>query len=125
MSFVLVSSFFFFKQKTAYDMRISDWSSVVCSSDLLVPMLAGPGGICMIDYLPSEPFCNFVEEFPAFNRVGVLRGRYDRRCVHGIRLLVAARPDTVIFHRLGELSDPRRFHRHFVGNDIMGHPRCV
>src|SRR3546814_9196693 len=28
-------SFFFFKQKTAYDMRISDWSSDVCSSDLL------------------------------------------------------------------------------------------
>src|SRR3546814_4208664 len=25
---------FFFKQKTAYEMRISDWSSVVCSSDL-------------------------------------------------------------------------------------------
>src|SRR3546814_7173014 len=31
--------FFFFKQKTAYEMRISDWSSDVCSSDLLV----GPG----------------------------------------------------------------------------------
>src|SRR3546814_6212593 len=29
--------FFFFKQKTAYEMRISDWSSDVCSSDL-------PGG---------------------------------------------------------------------------------
>src|SRR3546814_1300497 len=28
--------FFFFKQKTAYDMRISDWSSDVCSSDLLL-----------------------------------------------------------------------------------------
>src|SRR3546814_7301988 len=27
--------FFFFKQKTAYDMRISDWSSDVCSSDLI------------------------------------------------------------------------------------------
>src|SRR3546814_10604300 len=27
--------FFFFKQKTAYDMRISDWSSDVCSSDLV------------------------------------------------------------------------------------------
>src|SRR3546814_5076777 len=26
--------FFFFKQKTAYEMRISDWSSDVCSSDL-------------------------------------------------------------------------------------------
>src|SRR3546814_11750167 len=28
------SVFFFFKQKTAYEMRISDWSSDVCSSDL-------------------------------------------------------------------------------------------
>src|SRR3546814_3610331 len=27
---------FFFKQKTAYEMRISDWSSDVCSSDLLL-----------------------------------------------------------------------------------------
>src|SRR3546814_19250379 len=31
---------FFFKQKTAYDMRISDWSSDVCSSDLAEPVLA-------------------------------------------------------------------------------------
>src|SRR3546814_3152489 len=31
----LVFCFFFFKQKTAYEMRISDWSSDVCSSDLL------------------------------------------------------------------------------------------
>src|SRR3546814_7945522 len=30
-----VFCFFFFKQKTAYEMRISDWSSDVCSSDLL------------------------------------------------------------------------------------------
>src|SRR3546814_3538088 len=29
--------FFFFKQKTAYEMRISDWSSDVCSSDLTEP----------------------------------------------------------------------------------------
>src|SRR3546814_2633011 len=32
--YLLYSSFFFFKQKTAYEMRISDWSSDVCSSDL-------------------------------------------------------------------------------------------
>src|SRR3546814_8630224 len=31
---MIFSSFFFFKQKTAYEMRISDWSSDVCSSDL-------------------------------------------------------------------------------------------
>src|SRR3546814_4238888 len=33
---MLFLSFFFFKQKTAYEMRISDWSSDVCSSDLQV-----------------------------------------------------------------------------------------
>src|SRR3546814_5063820 len=32
--FFVVFIFFFFKQKTAYEMRISDWSSDVCSSDL-------------------------------------------------------------------------------------------
>src|SRR3546814_2847238 len=30
----IILFFFFFKQKTAYEMRISDWSSDVCSSDL-------------------------------------------------------------------------------------------
>src|SRR3546814_6755106 len=34
--------FFFFKQKTAYEMRISDWSSDVCSSDLLAAAGAHP-----------------------------------------------------------------------------------
>src|SRR3546814_3721775 len=41
--------FFFFKQKTAYEMRISDWSSDVCSSDLLriskVPQNRSPNSI--------------------------------------------------------------------------------
>src|SRR3546814_7109771 len=31
----VLCGFFFFKQKTAYEMRISDWSSDVCSSDLV------------------------------------------------------------------------------------------
>src|SRR3546814_7706642 len=35
LSYVLFLLFFFFKQKTAYEMRISDWSSDVCSSDLI------------------------------------------------------------------------------------------
>src|SRR3546814_9476425 len=38
--------FFFFKQKTAYEMRISDWSSDVCSSDL-----RGPHRIPVRDWL--------------------------------------------------------------------------
>src|SRR3546814_3893264 len=36
MSDDIVFCVFFFKQKTAYEMRISDWSSDVCSSDLVV-----------------------------------------------------------------------------------------
>src|SRR3546814_1510291 len=39
-------SFFFFKQKTAYEMRISDWSSDVCSSDLSTRKV--------VDYLRGE-----------------------------------------------------------------------
>src|SRR3546814_2146301 len=35
---------FFFKQKTAYEMRISDWSSDVCSSDLFRPRPDERGG---------------------------------------------------------------------------------
>src|SRR3546814_4509986 len=49
--------FFFFKQKTAYEMRISDWSSDVCSSDLAwgtltragIPSQMGPAG----NFLPG------------------------------------------------------------------------
>src|SRR3546814_9098845 len=36
LCFDLLILFFFFKQKTAYEMRISDWSSDVCSSDLRI-----------------------------------------------------------------------------------------
>src|SRR3546814_8818185 len=38
---LFLCSFFFFKQKTAYEMRISDWSSDVCSSDLGTPDVGG------------------------------------------------------------------------------------
>src|SRR3546814_4637594 len=41
----LVCLFFFFKQKTAYEMRISDWSSDVCSSDLLALLVALGGAL--------------------------------------------------------------------------------
>src|SRR3546814_8743855 len=41
----LVQLFFFFKQKTAYEMRISDWSSDVCSSDLTSGSTGRPKGV--------------------------------------------------------------------------------
>src|SRR3546814_2028594 len=39
---MLLCVFFFFKQKTAYEMRISDWSSDVCSSDLVARAVDSP-----------------------------------------------------------------------------------
>src|SRR3546814_11849066 len=58
-----LSFFFFFKQKTAYEMRISDWSSDVCSSDL-----------ASWRRRRSEP--------AALERVGV-RTTYPRSSLHG------------------------------------------
>src|SRR3546814_10673217 len=65
--------FFFVKQKTAYEMRISDWSSDVCSSDLAPdkaavvakfhPLLAHKGP-CEADRLyvvPAVQLCNAIE----------------------------------------------------------------
>src|SRR3546814_16477963 len=74
--------FFFFKQKTAYEMRISDWSSDVCSSDLIdVTKLeamredinANRGGRPKLTMLPLLiiAVCKAVAQFPMMN------ARYD------------------------------------------------
>src|SRR3546814_10867575 len=44
------SCFFFFNQKTAYEMRISDWSSDVCSSDLFFAL--DPNGFAIQSFWP-------------------------------------------------------------------------
>src|SRR3546814_3898603 len=45
---------FFFKQKTAYEMRISDWSSDVCSSDLILEKYVGINGALAAAVRPRE-----------------------------------------------------------------------
>src|SRR3546814_11140542 len=47
--------FFFFKQKTAYEMRISDWSSDVCSSDLRHMLLDITKWVAQIDSVDRIP----------------------------------------------------------------------
>src|SRR3546814_10828719 len=46
---------FFFKQKTAYEMRISDWSSDVCSSDLCEPLLKRGGVVLQFPNVGRKP----------------------------------------------------------------------
>src|SRR3546814_6333555 len=52
LKFIYIDCLFFFcKQKTAYEMRISDWSSDVCSSDLHD---MAPGGDRHVQYVPGD-----------------------------------------------------------------------
>src|SRR3546814_8110113 len=65
---------FFFKQKTAYEMRISDWSSDVCSSDL-----------------PGFPQVRCLPDLACRERVLPLSVRRPCRC--GVQAIVRAAPD--------------------------------
>src|SRR3546814_16261949 len=64
----IVFLFFFFKQKTAYEMRISDWSSDVCSSDLsadrCVQVMGGTG---VTDKTIVEPVFREVRAFSIYD----------------------------------------------------------
>src|SRR3546814_2878299 len=76
---------FFFKQKTAYEMRISDWSSDVCSSDLTADKKVG----CVATGLP-----------------GTLLGHKARHPAHQ-RILNVGRGN-VAYLRSGNRSEERR-----------------
>src|SRR3546814_10786101 len=62
--------FFFFKQKTAYELRISDWSSDVCSSDLvLIDTQPGPTALYIIPPGASEDFTGAVDQLVAESKL--------------------------------------------------------
>src|SRR3546814_9698780 len=69
-SCVLYVCFFFFKQKTAYEMRISDWSSDVCSSDLTLQ-------VAVID--PVADYADLLERLFDFDAISTLLRRTDFR----------------------------------------------
>src|SRR3546814_2610497 len=68
---------FFFKQKTAYEMRISDWSSDVCSSDLLKarpPKHKSNSACCLPQSACSSPNLRSARHFPEPDRrLGTMR----------------------------------------------------
>src|SRR3546814_3114104 len=59
---------FFCKQKTAYEMRISDWSSDVCSSDLSEPMQVAALGKAILDGLASAGALGVIKHIPGHGR---------------------------------------------------------
>src|SRR3546814_8947098 len=58
--------FFFFKQKTAYEMRISDWSSDVCSSDLYEAYRSLGQGQRLSTLLGTRAFAQLQAQLPAY-----------------------------------------------------------
>src|SRR3546814_9430429 len=67
--------FFFFKQKTAYEMRISDWSSDVCSSDLIALLTRRPRNAdvvalsyCRLLVLSAADFRRLLDADPELRR---------------------------------------------------------
>src|SRR3546814_15909252 len=71
---------FFFKQKTAYEMRISDWSSDVCSSDLVTGLLSRAvlKRYCDQEAAPLPHGCVRESFGFAFGRAGKAVRRYVR-----------------------------------------------
>src|SRR3546814_8590646 len=87
---------FFFKQKTAYEMRISDWSSDVCSSDLTRPPVV------------AQPGCHREEQSEERQQRGTAAGK-----------IAVQRPQETLRHRLAlgyESCDPSR---HYVPPDLL------
>src|SRR3546814_7980229 len=83
--------FFFFKQKTAYEMRISDWSSDVCSSDLTTVYAPGGDALAWALFVPllnlaevtglnkKQPFWRDAQSFTEMSRIiGTVEGEPEQ-----------------------------------------------
>src|SRR3546814_9912974 len=93
ISYILWCVFFFFKQKTAYEMRISDWSSDVCSSDL---------------------FDRFLRE-----RIGEAGNPALRAKIQALErdVVEAGEQDIAIAERVAEIGEAARVGRRFLDRD--------
>src|SRR3546814_11971023 len=88
MIFIAGKFVFFFKQKTAYEMRISDWSSDVCSSDLEESRKCDRNGDA--DQMPGSHSCVFRAGVPLVAAQARLQWmRYRANAENVIRVTVS------------------------------------
>src|SRR3546814_9011892 len=121
MFYDLCRFFFFFKQKTAYELRISDWSSDVCSSDLVnfTARIRGIGTVgenpglessvgLFIDGVYRSRTGVGLSELGDIERVEVLRGPqgtlFGRNSTAGLINIVTKGPELGAFAGKGSLS---------------------
>src|SRR3546814_5873603 len=80
--------FFFFKQKTAYEMRISDWSSDVCSSDLFAGNVLGNEEFVIMNIIMKTLFRNPADRLLFLDDLHDMRSeerRVGKECVSTCR----------------------------------------
>src|SRR3546814_4780344 len=91
MYVMIVIVFCFFKQKTAYEMRISDWSSDVCSADLLHILFrdveAGAGVVDIVE--DRRPRDEAGDQAVAVARIGFVAGIVTRKADEDGRAIAA------------------------------------
>src|SRR3546814_8801916 len=81
VGYVVCVYFFFFKQKTAYEMRISDWSSDVCSSDLHPVPYVGSSDSTRAK---EKPFQRLSSTAAAFETIFFGSKKQADRVLHGV-----------------------------------------
>src|SRR3546814_10132875 len=114
--------FFFFKHKTAYEMRISDWSSDVCSSDLLAALcpasafLRSSSTSSFFDSLPISVFGN-ASRISMATGISCLPSLSFRKSLSCSRVKVAAHG----FSLMKALADWPRYWSGQIGRAHVGH----
>src|SRR3546814_13190077 len=109
---------FFFKQKTAYEMRISDWSSDVCSSDLVDAVAARGGDRAAIGRMADVPVAGAGRiDLDAAVEPGLAQARTQRALGHR-RAADVAQADHQQALRLRHRSPPRSEERR-VGKECV------
>src|SRR3546814_14828231 len=125
--------FFFFKQKTAYEMRISDWSSDVCSSDLLAVhrsklsreqtrerRLAIAVAAEQRDaIIRVEPQIKPLEDRLAFGVPNARHVQRHKRRLQGIRAGKIERQRRIFGHRCNRLHPGKRSEERRVGTECV------
>src|SRR3546814_2093141 len=110
---ILLCCLFFFKQKTAYEMRISDWSSDVCSSDLV-----GFSTLLMAEAFPNSRFTGYDFHAPSIEQAAAhaqAHGLADRVAFKTVVAKDIAERDfdlITMFDCLHDMGDPRGCARH-------------
>src|SRR3546814_198093 len=101
---------FFFKQKTAYEMRISDWSSDVCSSDLRTVLAAAcvQGKLRALQQLGKGLYALLATRRAAVD--GRVVQRYGAR-IRAAPIVAAFRALSLRKYRVDAVNEQRRMHK--------------